>query len=115
MNNKIILLTESFSFACLNTAGAWFVSPPAAEKSKKDLRVKDNNNKHFHLVHLLDQLNALKLLCKANTLWITLSELYADIYLPVKISAFILLEVKWYSMCFEQNVILYSCSQKSIN
>lgn len=46
MNNKIILLTESFSFACLNTAGAWFVSPPAAEKSKKDLRVKDNNNKH---------------------------------------------------------------------
>lgn len=35
--NKTILLTESFSFACLNTPGAWFVSPPAAEKPKKIL------------------------------------------------------------------------------
>lgn len=33
----MILLTESFSFACLNTAGAWFVSPPAAVKSKERL------------------------------------------------------------------------------
>lgn len=37
MNSKIILLTESFSFACLNTPGAWFVSPPAAERPKETL------------------------------------------------------------------------------
>lgn len=37
MNDKMILLTESFSFACLNTPGAWFVSPPAAERPKERL------------------------------------------------------------------------------
>lgn len=33
---KIILLTETLSFACLNTLEAWVDSPPVAVKKKED-------------------------------------------------------------------------------
>lgn len=41
--------------------------------------VKNNsNNKHFHLVYLLEHLHTLELQCKTIILRISLSELYAE-------------------------------------
>lgn len=46
---EVVLLTETLSFACLNTLGAWVDSPPAAVEKRRHKQTTPNLVAKIHL------------------------------------------------------------------